>query len=129
MIRSIRSAYKGTLNSDLSDLKYNVCQYIREQIMSADFPCKEEPSCEMDFAEIMQKIFGFGHITLNDKNTEYQEEFLLSDYGLDSDLEKCLHKYGFCDMVINLTIYRLGSYSYFNTEVNYMREDRRFSIR
>ena len=37
----------------------------------ADFPMDAEPSCDMDFAEIMQKIFGHGHITLNSKNIEY----------------------------------------------------------
>lgn len=117
------------LNQDLGDLKYNICNYLREQILSADFPCNEEPSCPMDFAEIMQKIFGHGHITLNDKNIEYKEELLLSDYGFDADLEKRLSKYKFADILITLTIYRLGSYSYFNVETNYIREDHRISIR
>ena len=81
------------------------------------------------FAEIMQKIFGHGHITLNSKNIEYKEEYMLSDYGMDADLEARLSKFKFADILIGLTIYRLGSYSYFNVEVDYMREDHRYSIR
>lgn len=129
MINQVRSAYKGVLNCDITDLKYNICQYLREQILSADFPVKEEPSCDMDFAEIMQKIFGHGHITLNSKNIEYKEEYFLSDYGMDADLEARLSKFKFADILIGLTIYRLGSYSYFNVEVDYMRENHRYSIR
>lgn len=129
MINQVRSAYKGVLNCDITDLKDNICQYLRGQILSVDFPVKEEPSCGMDFAEIMQKIFGHGHIVLNSKNVEYKEEYMLSDYGMDADLESRLSKFKFADMLIGLTIYRLGSYSYFNVEVDYMLENHRFSIR
>ena len=129
MIREIPSAYKGVLNCDIGDLKWNICRYIREQIMSADFPVDAEPSCDMDYADIMQKIFGHGHIVLNSKNIEYQEEYMLSDYGLDADLEKRLSKFNFADILIKMTIYRLGSYSYFNVEVDYMRKDHRYSVR
>lgn len=129
MINQVRSAYKGVLNRDISDLKNSISQYLREQILSADFPVKEEPSCDMDYSEIMQKIFGHGHITLNSKNIEYKEEYLLSDYGMDADLEARLDKFKFADILIGMTIYRLGSYSYFNVEVDYMLKDHRFSIR
>lgn len=129
MINQIRSAYKGVLNRDITDLKYDICKYLREQILSADFPVREEPSCDMDYADILQKIFGHGHIALNSKNVEYEEEYLLSDYGLDADLEARLRKFKFADILISLTIYRLGSYSYFNVEVDYMREDHRYSVR
>lgn len=128
MIKNVRSAYKGVLNCDITDLKYNICQYLRDQILSADFPMDSEPSCPMDFADIMQKIFGHRHIALNTKNVEYQEEFMLSDFGLDADLEKRLSKFKFADMLITMTIYRLGSYSYFNAEVDYMRTDHRYTI-
>lgn len=97
--------------------------------MSADFIMDAEPSCPMYFADIMNKIFGHGHITLNTKNIEYKEEYFLSDWGFDADLEKKLSKFEFADILIGLTIYRLGSYSYFNVEVDYMREDHRYSIR
>lgn len=129
MINQVRSAYKGVLNRDINELKYNICQYLREKILEADFPMDAEPSCDMDFADIMDKIFGNKHITLNSKNVEYQEKYFLSDYGMDADLEKRLGKFKFADMLIGLTIYRLGSYSYFNVEVDYMREDHRYSIR
>lgn len=129
MINTVRSAYKGVLNRDIGDLKWDVCKYLREQIMSADFPMDSEPSCDMDFADIMQKIFGHAHIVLNSKNVEYQEEYMLSDYGLDADLVRRLNKFKFCDILIRMTIYRLGSYSYFNVEVDYMREDHRYSVR
>ena len=119
MINTIGSAFKGQLGCDIQSLKWEICKNIRDVLANGDFVINAEPSSNMDNYDNLQKIFGHGHITLNSKNVEYEEEYKLSDYGDDTEQHKVLDKLKWEDIFIRLTIYRVGSYSYFNVELNY----------
>lgn len=58
------------------------------------------------------------HLKLNAKNTEYQEDFHYND-GVPTSVESRakLKLYGFVDIIFDLLIYRLGSYSYYTCDV------------
>lgn len=58
-------------------------------------------------------LFDKGTIALNNKNIEYNEKFfLVKGYGNDSELANALHDYRIEDVLIDLIVYRIGSYSY-----------------
>lgn len=63
------------------------------------------------------------HLKLNAKNTEYQEFFHYND-GVPTSVEsrKKLKLYGFTDIIFDLLIYRLGSYSYYTCDVTLVPE-------
>ena len=119
MIKSINSAFKGQLSCDIQSLKWEICRNIRDVLVNGDFVIDAEPSCDMDNNYNLQKIFGHGHIMLNSKNVEYEEDYKLSDYGDDAEQRKVLDKLKWEDIFIRLTIYRIGSYSYFNAELDW----------
>lgn len=120
MIKTTRSALKGELKGDINTLKYEICKFIRDRLVHIDFPIKEEPSCDMDYAHYLDEIFGHDFIMLNTKNVEYVEEYLLTDFGDDAEQRHMLNVLKWSNIFIRLTIYRIGSFSYFNAEVDYL---------
>ena len=128
MIELRNSVFSGTVNRTINEIKSNVSDYVSTLIMTAE-SLDAEPSTVGDHEANARAIFGHKHITLNKKNIEYEEEFYLSDFVMSDELLATLRKLKWADVLITLTIYRLGQYSYFNTEVQYMREDHQFSVR
>lgn len=63
------------------------------------------------------------HLKLNTKNTEYQEFFHYND-GVPTSVESRnkLKLYGIADIIFDLLIYRLGSYSYYTCDVTLVPE-------
>lgn len=129
MIRTINSAFNGKLGCDIQSLKWEICRNIRDTLVNGDFVIDAEPSCDMDNSHNLQKIFGHGHIMLNSKNIEYEEDYKLSDYGDDAEQRKVLDKLKWEDIFIRLTIYRIGSYSYFNAELDWIPFGHRVTLR
>ena len=63
------------------------------------------------------------HLKLNAKNTEYQEYFHYNDDVPTSvESRNKLKLYGFTDIMFDLLIYRLGSYSYYTCDVTLVPE-------
>ena len=129
MIKTFNSAFKGKLLGDIPALKHDICQAIHELLVDIDYVIDAEPSCDIDHARNLQMIFGHGHIQINTKNIEYQEEYLLSEFGDDADQRNTLNKLKWEDIFIRLIIYRLGSYSYYGVEVDYIPEGHRIKIK
>lgn len=129
MIKTLNSAFKGQLSCDINSLKWEICKNIRDKLVNGDYSIDAEPSCDFDNSRNLQMIFGHAHISLNSKNVEYEEMYKLSDYGDDSDVHSILTKLKWEDIFINLTIYRIGSYSYFNIELDWSPLGHRVSIR
>ena len=59
------------------------------------------------------KIFPEKFIHINKKNIEFCESFYLTDYIMTSEINKRLAKIGCADVLFCVTVFRIGSYSYF----------------
>ena len=59
-------------------------------------------------------------ISINSKNIEYSETFIMSDYVASSENNKKLKGMNIVDIIISLTIYRVGQHSYFAASMDFV---------
>ena len=125
MINTIPYAYKGTVNQDIENIKNDIIDFVRKDIMSANIPLNEKPERQtwQEYDADKFIIFGDKKITLNSKNIEYEEEFNLSEYIMTNEISERLFMLDWKDVWVRLTVYRLGQYSYWVATVDYVRRE------
>lgn len=121
MIKEIPSAYKGTLTTDIENIKGEVAEAILHKLQ--DFEIPEEKAEKQSWTEHdsdLRMLFGSKYISVNTKNIEYQEEYYVSDYVMNNKAKEALFYFDWADLSITLIVYRLGQYSYWTAEVHYV---------
>lgn len=120
MIEPMVSVYRGALKTDtlqnvLERIVDNLDFHLRELKAPESNNCISNPDVlkfEM-FQDHLKKVY------INTKNIEYEENVPYSDYLLTSkDGKDNLKMWGFDDIMLQLIVYRLGSYSYFTCDVH-----------
>ena len=130
MIREIPSAYKGTVTTDIENIKGEVADAILHKLQEFDIPkAKEEKQSWTEHDADLRMLFGSKYISVNTKNIEYQEEYYVSDYVMCDKAKEALFYFDWSDLSITLIVYRLGQYSYWTAEVYYVLKDHSSSIR
>ena len=76
-----------------------------------------------EIAEI--KIFPEKFIYINKKNIEFCENFYLTDYIMTSEINKGLATIGCADVLFRVTIFRIGSYSYYAVSGRMLKPDQK----
>lgn len=131
MIRTVEYFMRGNLmESNLDEIEMRtvtnavraVTNYAKNTDM--DFNPNKEGAFSL-FQEIEREIFHARTVALNDKNIEFENTFLVSEYpesGLD-EYRWALKKLHLGDIIITLTVYRVGQYSYYIAKALVCRED------
>ena len=76
-----------------------------------------------DFEIAESNIFPEKFIYINRKNIEFCENFYLTDYIMTSEINKGLATIGCADVLFSVTVFRIGSYSYFAVDGKMLRPD------
>ena len=125
MIREIPSAYKGTVTTDVENIKGEVAEAILHKLQEFEIPeAKEEKQSWIEHDSDLRMLFGSKYISVNTKNIEYQEEYYVSDYVMNNKAKEALFYFDWADLSITLIVYRLGQYSYWTAEVHYVMCDK-----
>lgn len=125
MIKEIPSAYKGTVTTDIENIKGGIASAVLHKLEQQDIPrAKEEKQSWIEHDSDLRMLFGAKYISLNTKNIEYQEEYYLSDYVMNDKVREVLSFLDWDDLYITLTVYRLGQYSYYNVKIDYVLRDK-----
>ena len=96
----------------LDNIKGVLRQKVRETFITFDND-KTGVIRECYYGWLNTNMFEKSMVALNSKNIEYNEKFfLVKDYGNDRELANTLQAYRVEDVLIDLFIYRIGSYSY-----------------
>ena len=114
MIKRLDCFESGALGQmSLEDVREYVRHRLRENIIMCDMP-KLDTLCVEDYSVWVNSLFCDKKvISLNDKNIEYSEDFwVVNGWGLDAEFGKALARYEISDILVNMFIYRVGSYSY-----------------
>ena len=121
MIKPISSVLRGLCNVETEQLKGSIAEWVIAKIEEADVGReKAEKQSFVEHDNDLRHIFGDNHLTINEKNIEYIESFYLSDYVMSDKIKEKLWILDWSDIFITLTVYRLGQYSYWTVEVNYV---------
>lgn len=121
MIKEIPSAYKGTVTTDIENIKGEVAEAILHKLQEFEIPkAKEEKQSWTEHDSDLRMLFGSKYISVNTKNIEYQEEYYVSDYVMNNKAKEALFYFDWADLSITLIVYRLGQYSYWTAEVHYV---------
>lgn len=67
-------------------------------------------------------LFPEKFIHINKKNIEFGESFHITDYIMTSEMNKAIKGLGYSDVLFIITIFRLGSYSYYAISGKLLRE-------
>lgn len=76
-----------------------------------------------DFEIAESNIFPEKFIHINRKNIEFCESFYLTDYIMTSEINKGLATIGYADVLFSVTVFRIGSYSYFAVNGKMLKSD------
>lgn len=123
MITQLVSHIYGELtNKSVEDVRANICQCISSAFESScvnvENPENLTPKQASD--SIRCKMFGPNrYISVNSKNIEYGETLHFVNFGLplSQTVQEKLEKGFVKDFLIQLTVYRLGQYSYYSAEI------------
>lgn len=125
MIKEIPSAYKGTVTTDIENIKGEIASAVLHKLEQLDISKeKAEKQSWKEHDSDLRMLFGSKYITLNTKNIEYQEEYYLSDYIMNDKVKEILFLLDWADLYLTLTVYRLGQYSYYNVKIDYVLCDK-----
>ena len=116
------SVLRGLCNIEINHLKGNIVDWVVAKIKEADIntEVKAEKQSFVEHDNDLRRIFGDGHITINEKNIEYVESFNLSDFIMSDKIRERLWVLDWADIFITLTVYRLGQYSYWTVKLDYV---------
>lgn len=122
MIETKRSVYRGALNGDTIQSKV---QFIVEDL---DFRLRTMPGPKS--SDVVGNKFAFDMklfdesglsikvISVNRKNIEYEESWDLSTYPITMVAEQKLKDWGFADLLLAVTVYRIGQHSYYTCDID-----------
>lgn len=108
--------YGGTIKSlSLDELKDALYNMIKGNILSFSENISKDAERLVDYPIwINTRLFKEKNfITINSKNIEYSTSYHLSDYIMCDELKNKMEKLKIADVLVLLTVYRLGQYSYF----------------
>lgn len=111
--------YGGTIKSlSLDELKDALYNRIKGDILSFSESVPENVEQLVNYPTwINSRLFKEKNfITINSKNIEYSTSYHLSDYIMCDELKNKMAKLKIADVIVLLTVYRLGQYSYFCAE-------------
>lgn len=111
--------YGGTIKSlSLDELKDALYNMIKGDILSFSENISKDAERLVDYPIwINTRLFKEKNfITINSKNIEYSTSYHLSDYIMCDKLKNKMEKLKIADVLVLLTVYRLGQYSYFCAE-------------
>ena len=78
-----------------------------------------------DFEIAESNIFPEKFIYINKKNIEFCENFYLTDYIMTSEINKGLATIGCSDVLFSVTVFRIGSYSYYAVSGRMLKPDQK----
>lgn len=78
-----------------------------------------------DFEIAESNIFPEKFIHINKKNIEFGESFYLTDYVMTSEINKGLATIGCADVFFSITVFRIGSYSYYAVSGRMLKPDQK----
>ena len=78
-----------------------------------------------DFEIAESNIFPEKFVYINKKNIEFCENFYLTDYIMTSEINKGLATIGCADVLFSITVFRIGSYSYYAVSGRMLKPDQR----
>lgn len=78
-----------------------------------------------DFEIAESNIFPEKFIYINKKNIEFCENFYLTDYIMTSEINKGLATIGCADVLFSVTVFRIGSYSYYAVSGRMLKPDQK----
>lgn len=78
-----------------------------------------------DFEIAESKIFPEKFIHINKKNIEFGESFYLTDYVMTDKMHNGMEKIGCADVLFSITIFRIGSYSYYAVSGRMLKPDQK----
>ena len=78
-----------------------------------------------DFEISESNIFPEKFIYINKKNIEFCENFYLTDYIMTSEINKGLATIGCADVLFSITVFRIGSYSYYAVSGRMLKPDQK----
>jgi hypothetical protein len=128
MLEHKQSVICGTIkNMDINDIKDLIHNRIIGELRAYDDSAKDDLNCSDIGFYLKHHMFHPKFININAKNIEFGETFHLTDFvNLQDDMD-ILHAFGMADILFELTIYRLGQYSYFTCDLTFLLPDPKVS--
>lgn len=125
MLEAKVCTFGGTVkNMSLFDIKDHICALIKGSIEGFE---EKQPKDNfgIDYRYwINSRLLGHKEfVNINSKNIEFSTSFHLSEHIMSDKLLKKMRELNIADVLVLLTVYRLGQYSYFAAECDVLVPD------
>lgn len=123
MLEAKNSTYGGAvMNMSIYDIQENICEKVKGDIMSFNSELPDMDDSSYGYW-IQNRLFGGErYIHINSKNIEFSTSFHLRDFIMSDRLLKKMESLYIADVLIMLTVYRLGQHSYYSAECQTLLE-------